>query len=210
MGLRSRCKIRTLWLMLLATTLGGQSSSHGNEVSAQGSISAPSFHGSLRSCLAGYMAETKKSLKSPAQIRQILVDHFKKNQFTPVETLSDAEALASFFGIRMMPDFRALPPENQIKYLNTTFTEFAKSPQVVRDQIALAGKHSDLVLGSIANHPDERGLRGKVVERWKNGETYDYCPGVGGCYTVIAVDKYTELSGSKNTLVTPPQAVKTK
>jgi hypothetical protein len=150
-------------------------------------------------CLLNYLHQI--ALEPSASVttaRKLLDRYFSTEKPIEVASLEEARILADYLGIRETPVFTASP--NRLRMYNEVFREAFKAPKTVRDQIAQAGKHMDLVLDSVVQHPDQKHLRGVVVKKWKTGGTYDECSGIGGSRSVVAVGRNAR-SGSANLIL---------
>lgn len=94
-------------------------------------------------------------------------DNFGSRQYfetvganTPVRTLTDGGLLVGHYGIIQTGSSLHLPERIQVELLNEVLREVRKTPLTMRQTIERAGKHLDVVLGSVTDHPNHINLRG--------------------------------------------------
>lgn len=127
--------------------------------------------------------------------------------FQPFLSLAQAKKFAKFFQIHFTGELLLLSDVKQLEYLNFVLLDASKIPPLVVKIVTRLGGRIDLTVANVTNHPFKDHLKGKVVEKWRNGKTYDECSGIAcGLISIVAIDSSgNEInfgsSGSRNLLL---------
>lgn len=97
------------------------------------------------------------------------INDYRKNG---ASSLSEAQEIAKYFGIRESAEMVKTPPQTRLKYLNDVVKEIARMPNEMRRVLAFTGTTTELVLGGITTHPSASNLKGVTPRGWPEG-TWD-------------------------------------
>lgn len=139
----------------------------------------------------------------PPYIEKTIGEELKQSDSNaPVKTIAEAELRAKYYGIVQTESFTHLPENVRLELLNEVFQEIRKVPAQVQKTIERAGKHLDLVVGTVTNHPNLSYLRGVRPRGWPEKSVWDHVPGLSNSGfregTVVAADSLTNGHASIN------------